>query len=163
MIIALPAFGVAAAGQSLSQRGFAEGRLFLFPQPAPNDPVRAIGDALVREEVFVKAAPWIQFAGGVDLRAGSHDEVDECWTIDASDRGLRRPRISVRRVSATMTRAWLTVDVGKQFIRWGKTDIVAPTDRFAPRDFLNVVDSDFIAVTGARAAVQHGGDTLDLV
>jgi hypothetical protein len=162
-VIALSAFSVAAAGQSLSQRGFAEGCLFLFPEPASNDPVRVIGDALVREDVFVKAAPWIQFAGGVDLRASSHDEVDERWTIDASDRGVRRPRLSVRRASATMARAWLTVDVGKQFIRWGKTDIVTPTDRFAPRDFVRVVDIDFIAVTGARAVVQLGGDTLDLV
>jgi hypothetical protein len=57
----------------------------------------------------------------------------------------------------------MTVDVGKQFIRWGKADIVTPTDRFAPRDFLNVVDSEFLAVTGARVMLQWGAETVDAV
>src|SRR5205814_6544001 len=46
---------------------------------------------------------------------------------------------------------------------WGKADIINPTDRFAPRDFLNVVDSEFLAVTGVRAVVQHRGETLEAV
>ena len=45
--------------------------------------------------------------------------------------------------SATYTRGKLTVEAGKQFIRWGKTDVLNPTDRFAPRDFVNVVDNDY--------------------
>ena len=31
------------------------------------------------------------------------------------------------------------MEAGKQLIRWGKTDILNPTDRFAPRDFLTVL------------------------
>jgi hypothetical protein len=160
-LLLLPA--ATAAGQEMAQRGFVEGQLSLFPQKASNDSTRTIGDALVREEVFLKAARWVQFAGGVDLRAGSHEQVEDRWRLDVSDRGLQRPRASVRRLSATLTRGWLTLDIGKQFIRWGKTDIVTPTDWFAPRDFLAVVDNDFLAVAGVRGVVQRRADTLELV
>ena len=43
--------------QTVTQRGFLEGALYLFPQEAPNDPTQVMGDFLAREEVFVKPAP----------------------------------------------------------------------------------------------------------
>ncbi len=153
----------AARAQMVSQRGFVEGRAFLFPQDAPNDTVNLVGDVLVREELFVKPAPWIQFAAGFDARANTHDQVDHSWRVDFSDRGTRRPALSVRRLSATVRYRHLTVDAGKQFIRWGKTDIVTPTDHFAPRDYLNVVDNELLAVTGVRTAVQAGAETVEAV
>ena len=58
--------------------------------------------------------------------------------------------LSVRRLDATVSRGPLTIDAGKQFIRWGKTEIVTPTDRFAPRDYLNVFDTEYLAVPGVR-------------
>jgi hypothetical protein len=122
-----------------------------------------VGDFLVREELFVKPAPWLQFAGGLELRANSHDQVDDHWRLDLDDRGTRRPRLSLRRLTATFTRGPFTVDAGKQFIRWGKADIINPTDRFAPLDFLNFVDSEFLAVTGVRGVVQHGSETFEAV
>src|SRR5207244_3368826 len=48
-------------------------------------------------------------------------------------------------------------------VRWGKTDVLTPTDRFAPRDFLNVVDNDFLPVTAARLTYGTHSDTVDLV
>jgi hypothetical protein len=152
-----------AAAQMVTERGFVEGRAWLFPQSAPNDPTQVVGDFLVRDELFVKPARWIQFAAGADVRANSHDQVDARWRVDFADRDPRRPAIAVRRLSATLSNGPLTVDVGKQFIRWGKTDIVTPTDRFAPRDFLNVVDNEFLPVTGLRAVVQHGSDAIDAI
>jgi len=149
--------------QTLTQRGFVEGRLSLFPEQALNDPTRAVGDLLVRDDVFVKPTPWIQFAGGIDLRANSHEQVDDRWRLDVSDRGARRPRASIRRLTATFTHGPLTVDAGKQFIRWGKADIVNPTDRFAPRDFLGVVDNEFLAVIGVRGVAQAGSETFEAV
>ena len=152
-----------AAAQVLSQRGFVDGGLMLFPQDALNDPVNAVGDFLAREELFVKPAPWVQFAVGFDLRGNTHDQVESSWAPDFGDRGARRPLWSVRRLAATVHYRWLTVDAGKQFIRWGKADIVTPTDHFAPRDYLNVVDNEFLGVTGVRGVVQAGGETLDIV
>jgi len=152
-----------ALAQTVTQRGFFDGSALLFPQEAPNDSTRIVGDFVAREEVFAKPAPWVQFAAGVDLRANTHDQVGDSWQVDAGDRGALRPRLSLRRASATLSRGAFTVDVGKQFIRWGKTDIVTPTDRFAPRDFLNVVDNEFLAVTGVRASAQAAGDSIEVV
>jgi hypothetical protein len=151
------------SAQTLTQRGFVAGSIFLFPQEAPNDPTRAVGDLLAREEVFFKPAPWMQFAGGLDLRANSHDQVEDRWRLDVNDRGVKRPRASLRRLTATFTHGPFTIDAGKQFIRWGKADIINPTDRFAPRDFINVVDTEFLAVTGVRGVAQHGAETFEAV
>jgi len=149
--------------QILTQRGFVEAVAFGFPQEAPNDRTRLVGGLLAREEAFFKPAPWIQFAGGIDLRADSHAQVEDRWRVDIADRGAERPRLSVRRASAAIARGPLTVDAGKQFIRWGKTDIITPTDRFAPRDFLNVVDNELLAVTGVRAVAQLRSETFEAV
>jgi hypothetical protein len=151
------------SAQTVTQRGFVEGSTLLFPQAAPNDRTQAVTDFLAREELFVKPAPWMQFAGGLELRANSHDQVEDRWRLDVSDRGVRRPRLSLRRLTATLTHGPFTLDAGKQFIRWGKADIINPTDRFAPRDFLNVVDTEFLAVTGLRGVAQHGADTFEAV
>ena len=159
----VPSWFVSVSAQELTQRGFLEGSAFLFPQPATNDPTRLVGDVLAREDVFYKPSPWIQFAGGLEFRVNSHDQVEDAWRIDVDDRGVRRPRLSLRRLTATFTHGPFTLDAGKQFIRWGKADIINPTDRFAPRDFLNVVDTEFLAVTGVRGVVQHGAETFEAV
>jgi hypothetical protein len=62
-----------------------------------------------------------------------------------------------------LTGGKFTLDVGKQFSRWGKTDIVTPTDRFAPRDFLNVIDTELLAITAIRGVAQAGDGTFEVV
>src|SRR5262245_799782 len=109
-----------AEAQVFSQRGFVDGRLLFFPQEAVTDPTRAVGDLLVRDEAFLAPAPWLRLAGGLDLRANTHDQVEDAWRLDFGDRGVRRPRVSVRRASATLTHGRFTLDAGKQFIRWGQ-------------------------------------------
>ena len=164
MVCAMVLLAAATAGaQTFTQRGFLDGIVLLFPQDAPNDSTRAVGEFVAREEASAKWAQWIQVAAGVEVRANSHDQVEDSWRLDASDRGALRPRLSLRRATATITRGAFTIDVGKQFIRWGKTDIVTPTDRFAPRDFLNVVDNEFLAVTGVRASAQLSSDSVEVV
>lgn len=149
--------------QRLTQRGFVEARGTWFPQTAPNDSRRGIGDLLAREELFVRATDWLRLAGGIDARANSYDQVELSWAVRFADRTTQRPALNVRRLSATVSRGGWTVDVGKQFIRWGKVDIVTPTDRFAPRDYLNVLDSEFLPVRGARVAWATEHDTLEAV
>jgi len=161
--VSFASFVRCAEAQALAQRGFVDGAGWLFPQEALNDPTRVVGDLLAREDLFFKPAPWIQFAAGFDLRANSHDQVDDLWRLDLDDRGVKRPRASLRRLSATLSHGPLTVDVGKQFIRWGKADIINPTDRFAPRDYINVVAPEFLGVTGVRAVALHGAETFEAV
>lgn len=155
------ALAASASAQTLSQRGFVDVSLALYPQEVPRDETNAVAVALLREEVFVRPASWLRLSGGVDLRANSHDQVDRRWRLDFGDRGIERPAIGVRRLGATVSHGPFTVDVGKQFIRWGQTDIVTPTDRFAPRDFMNVLSTDFIGVSGVRGVVSRGDVSLD--
>jgi hypothetical protein len=148
-----------AAAQELSHRGFVEGTTFVFPQTTPEDQEHVVGDLMAREEFFARPLAWMQLAGGVELRANSHDQVE--GVVAFVDRGARRPWLALRTLSAALTRGPFTFDVGKQFIRWGKTDIVAPTDRFAPRDFLNLLDAPFMPITGVRATAQFGTHTIE--
>jgi hypothetical protein len=150
-----------AAAQTLAQRGFVDAGAVLFPQETPNDSTQLVGDLIAQEELFFKPTPWVQFAAGFVGRANSHDQVEHSWRLDIRDRGTLRPALSARRLSATFTHGPLTVDIGKQFIRWGKADIVTPTDRFAPRDFVNVIDTEYLAVTAARATVQWHNESFD--
>jgi hypothetical protein len=149
--------------QTIAHRGFVDLRGTFYPQDAVNDRQNVIADLRVREEVFLRPVGWLRFAGGVDAVANTYNQVDRAWRLDWQDRRIRRPALSLRRLAATVSRGPFTLDVGKQFIRWGKADIVTPTDRFAPRDFLNVIDAEFMAVTGARGVLARGADTLEAV
>lgn len=153
--------GRPAAAQALSGRGFVDLRGALFPQDAANDTTSAVGDVLVRAEGFAKPTASLQFAAGVDLRGNTHDQVAAAGGLELGDRGLRRQALALRRLSATLTKGLITIDLGKQFVRWGKTDIVTPTDRLAPRDFLDVLNPEFLPVSAVRVGVQAGRHTFD--
>jgi len=153
----------AAGAQPISQRGFIEGRDFLFPQTAPNDATRNVGDLLAREEVFLKPAEWFQIAGGLDLRANSHDQVESAWRFDWDDRAIQRPRLALRRLAVTVSKGPLTIEAGKAFIRWARADVLNPTDRFAPRDFLNVLDTDVLPVIAVHPSLRVRNETFEAV
>ena len=87
--------GATTAGgdaRKVSERGFAEGRGFLFPQEALNDTTQAFGDGLVRQEVFLKPSRSFQLAAGVDLRGSSYDQVEDSWHASniSGRRGVRK-------------------------------------------------------------------------
>ena len=102
-------------------------------------------------------------SGSIDARVATLEQVERDWRVDVRDRGLQRPALSVRHARATLRNGPLAVDLGKQFVRWGKADILNPTDRFAPRDFLEVTDDEFLAVIGARAQYERGSHSIDVV
>jgi len=159
VLLMMPSIGRA---QIFSQRGFVEARGLVYPQTTPADDRRAGADVLVRYEPSVRPAPWLSIAASFDARIDTLDQVDRVWRIDWLDRTRLRPALSVRRLSVTLNRSGLNVAVGRQFIRWGRADILNPTDRFAPRDFMDVVVSDFLAVAGVRLTYEREGRTIDL-
>jgi hypothetical protein len=150
--------------QSFEQRGFVETQGLIYPQSAPNDTGHVVGSALLRWEPAYTATPWLKISASLDARADSHGQTERNWHASADDRTTLRPAFSIRRLSATIHRGKTTLELGRQFIRWGKTDILNPTDRFAPKDFLaSVVDSDFLGVNAARLTYERGSNTIDLV
>jgi hypothetical protein len=149
--------------QVVSHRGFIQARSVLYPQEAIGDDRQVLVEGLFRYEPTVRVVPWLRAFGGIDLRTDSWDQTDGELQPDFRDRGVLRPTFSIRRLSANINRGGLNLDLGKQFIRWGKTDILVPTDRFAPRDFLEVTNDEFLAVTGARLVYEASPHTFDLI
>jgi len=151
-----------AAGQSFTQRGFLETTTFLYPDTAPSDSAQVTAESLLRYEAFYKLTN-LRFTAGIDARFDTHNATSRGLDFSWFDRTRRRPALTVRSLTAAYSRGKLTIEAGKQLIRWGKADVLTPTDRFAPRDFLNVVDSDFLPVTAARLTYGTQTDTVDLV
>jgi hypothetical protein len=162
LALVVVAWAAPASAQGHSYTGFLEGRGFVFAEAAPNDPERVVGDGLFRNEAVLRFG-WLHLAGGLDLRGNTHDQVEDEWRLDVEDRGRLRPRVSLRRAAATVAHRGVTLDLGKQFIRWGRADIIYPTDRFAPRDYINVIDSELLPVFAARAALQVRDETLEAI
>ncbi|HYL75038.1 MAG TPA: hypothetical protein VEU96_12585, partial [Bryobacteraceae bacterium] len=162
-LLATLVFGVVAHSQDFKQRGFLETGLTLFPETAPNDSAHAIGAALLRYEAQYKAAPWLRFSTALDAAFDTHQQVERSLRLDWQDRSLQRPALSIRELKATISKGRLTAELGKQFIRWGKADILKPTDRFAPKDFLSVTDPGILPITAARGTYDTGVDSVDLV
>jgi hypothetical protein len=153
----------AVSAQTFTQRGFIDFRNLLYPQDALNDSGNYVGEALLRYEASAQLAPGLRLNGGIDARTDTHRQTERSARLDWQDRKLLRPAFSVRRLSAVYNRGRFTLEAGKQFIRWGKADILNPTDRFAPRDFLTVVDNDFLGVPAVRATYEAGSTTIDAV
>lgn len=149
--------------QNFRQRGFIESDLELYPETAPNDSSHAVDENLLRYEASWKAMSWLRLAGAFDARFDTHQQVERTLHLDWQDRSLQRPALALREFNATITKNKLTAEFGKQFIRWGKADILNPTDRFAPKDFLTVTDPDFLAILAARVTYDTGADSFDFV
>jgi hypothetical protein len=163
LLVAAVAFQIAVNAQDFTQRGYVETRISLFPQTAPNDSGRAIAESILRYEAGYKILPGLRLNGVFDARTDTHHQVERSARLDWQDRSTRRPAFSLRRLSVTYNRGKLTAEAGKQFIRWGKADILNPTDRFAPRDFLSVLDTDFLGVLATRVTYEMGSNTIDFV
>jgi hypothetical protein len=149
--------------QEYSQRGFIESAGTYYPQKAINDSAQTVGGSLLRYEAFFKPTSSIQINGAIDLRTDTHHQVERTLHPSWWDREQKRPLAEVRRLSGVYHQGGLSIELGKQFVRWGKADILNPTDRFAPRDYLTVFDNDFLGVTAARAMYEKGSETIDVV
>ncbi|MCS6953983.1 MAG: hypothetical protein NZM33_14130 [Bryobacteraceae bacterium] len=155
--------GAPLLGADFSQRGFVELRTVLYPQTAANDRARVVAEGLLRYEALFKFSGWLRAAGALDARTDTHHQTSRGFQVSVWDRERQRPAFALRRFSVAVNRGSFTAEFGRQFVRWGKADVLNPTDRFAPRDFLTVVDNDFLAVTAARWSWERQGHTLDAV
>jgi hypothetical protein len=149
--------------QGLSHRGYLETVVTAYPQTAPGDSGRWIGHSILRYEPSYKLNSNFRFQASFDARADTHHQAQRDWDVSFWDRTAQWPAFAVRQLSASYSRGPVSLEIGKQFVRWGKTDILNPTDRFAPRDYLVVVDNEFLGVTAARLTLASQSDSLELV
>ena len=160
--VLLIASGVAPA-QQFTERGYLEDLTTFFPQTAPGDSSHSVSEVLLRYEASYQMFPWLKLNGSIDARTDTHRQVERQWDVSVDDRTIRRPAFDLRRFSAIANKDKFTIELGRQFIRWGRADILNPIDRFAPKDFLNVVNTDFLGVVAGRVTYENGPDTVDLV
>ena len=162
-LLLLLAFAVPAHAQEFTYRGFGQIQTIVYAQSSLQQDERVGVEALIRFEPAYKPVGWLTLSGSIDARGDTYEQVEREWRLDVRDRSLRRPALALRDARATLRKGTFALDVGKQFLRWGKADILNPTDRFAPRDFLEVTDDEFLAVTGVRGQYERGSHSIDLV
>jgi hypothetical protein len=150
-------------GQRFTQRGFFETDNFLYPQTGTNDSAHYVGEAFLRWEGALKLTNSLRINGSLDARTDTHRQFQRDWGLDVLDQDIQRSAFSLRRFSITYNKGGLTLEAGRQFVRWGKADILNPTDRFAPRDFTNVIHPDYLGVVATRATYERGKNTIDAV
>jgi hypothetical protein len=151
-----------AHAQEFTYRGFGEVRSIAHPQRTPQEDERVGADVSLRFEPAFKPVSWMTLSGSVDARADTFRRVERKWRLDVRGRGSLRPALGLRHAAVTLRRGRVAVDLGKQFIRWGKADILNPTDRFAPKDFVEVTDEESLAVSGTRIQYERGSHSIDL-
>lgn len=153
----------ACHGQKFTQRGYLETNLFAYPRAVRGDSGKAVGEAVLNYESTYNLTPWLRLNGAIEGRTDTHRQVERTWDVSVWDRERLRPAFAVPKWGATISKGKLTLDLGRQVIRWGKADILNPTDRFAPRDYVNVVQTRYLGVTGGRLTYGGQSDSIDLV
>ncbi len=146
-----------------TQRGFLETTTWGFPKEAANGDAQAIAESRFRYDVSLNFAEGWRIFGSFDARVDTRTLAARSGAVNFDDRTLYRPALSLRRYSLQYSKGMWTVEVGRQFIRWGKTDILTPTDRFAPRDFMMPFSSEFLGVLAGRVTFDTGSFSVDAV
>jgi hypothetical protein len=152
-----------AFAQDFTQRGTLEYRGWLFPQTTAYDRGHAVGEALFRYEFSRSLIRGLKLYGTTETRIDTHHQVERDFEVNFADRTRQRPAFNIRRASILYSKGKFTAEAGKQLIRWGKTEILTPTDRFAPRDFLAVVDTEFLHVLAGRASWEGKSNSIEVV
>jgi hypothetical protein len=93
-----------AAAQSVEQRGYLELSFKGYPQTAPGDSGRAIGESLLRYEPSFALGSALTLHAGFDVRSDTHRQVERDFNISYWDRSVRRPALQVRRLSLSYFR-----------------------------------------------------------
>jgi hypothetical protein len=155
----LPCLGQA---QTFSQQGYVDTALTAYPQTVPGDSGQLVSASRFHWEPTAKWSEW-HLNAALDAWFDSHLMATRTLAVSYWDRESQRPAFDIQRLSVSWARGPVTIEFGKQFVRWGKTDILTPTDRFAPRDDLSVIDTEVLAETAGRVTVANQSDSLDLV
>jgi hypothetical protein len=163
LIVFVIAARLLAYPQVFSQRGFVDLSTSAYTQTTPIDQAYGVGESLLRYEAKWKPKPWFTLNASLEARVDTHGQDERSLHLDWQNRTLARPSLSVHRLSAILAKGSWTVELGQQFARWGTADFLNPTDRFAPKDFLNVVDQETLAILAARVTYAKNRNTFDFV
>ena len=154
-------FNGSAAAQQISYRGFADTGVVAYPREAPNDSAQLIADAHARLDASWRIRQSVLLTSSIEGQADTHDQTAR--EVSFWDRTTLRPALAVRTLTAVFVQGPVTLELGKQFVRWGQSDILSPTDYFTARDYLVPVANEALATTAARFTLNARETTVELV
>jgi hypothetical protein len=102
-------------------------------------------------------------SAGLDAQTDSDTQVIRAWRFSWDDRTAQRPPLALRTASFHYAHGPFRIEAGKQIMHWGQMDISSPTDRLAPRDYLNPANADDLGSYAVRAVADTGPRSLELV
>ncbi len=152
-----------AEPQWLTYRGYLENRTLLYPREAENDPAHLVNETLLRFEGEVRLPAGLRLLAGFDSQIDTHHQAQRKWQLSWDDRTLQSPAFAVRTLMLRYARGPFRLEAGKQVVRWGVIDLFPPSDRFAPVDLLSPSGADYLGVYAARAVVDTGPHSLELL
>jgi hypothetical protein len=119
--------GSAPCRAGLHQRGYLETRSFFFPQTGSGRQRAYTGEAMLRWESGWQLRKNLRLNAGLDGRFDSHRQFERERRLDSPTAAFSAPPLSVRRLSLLWNHSGWTLEAGRQFIRWGKADLLNPT------------------------------------
>ena len=155
----LPSEGETRSLASLGIKGEAIFKSYTYFQEAPADDRLYREEGILRLEWTRQFAPWIGVKAVGEVRGDTDGDANGVY-FDIPDTNRHRSILSLREGTATFRWAPVDVTIGKQFFAWGTADAYNPTDNLNPYDYLDVLDTDKMAVYSVAARVQAGPTSL---
>jgi len=152
-----------AQSAAFEQGGFLENRALFYPRAGVTDQTQRIDELLLRWEARLRLSEGWRIFVGIDAQTDTHNQVERTWHLSWDDRGIARPDWALRTAFLQYTHGVFRLEAGKQVLHWGVMDLFPPTDRFAPRDYLSPSGSDYLGIWAARAVIDSGTHSLELI
>jgi hypothetical protein len=160
---AVLAAACSAQSGAWSYRGFIDNSLVYYPRTTANDQVQFVNETLLRVEGKLQLPGGFGLSAGLDARSDSDKQVIRAGRFFWDDRTAQRPPFALRTMSIHYTHGPFRIEAGKQLLHWGQMDFSSPTDKLAPRDYLNPTGADSLGAFGVRAIADTGPRSLELL
>jgi hypothetical protein len=132
------------------------------PEPVPEGAPAFQGWATVAPRWSVGSGR-VVFSMRALLEADTHREISRTHLYDDEDRELRRSILRFEELSLKLDFGAVDLELGRQQLAWGRTDVVSPTDNLTPRDWIDPLDEQRLSPWALRANFEKSRWNAELV
>ena len=143
-------------------RGSLTYKNYSFFQETPNDDRNFYNEGIVQLEWARRLAPWFSLKLVGEARADTAGYADGV-RFEIPDTPRHRSWVALKEAVAEFRGGPFELSLGKQFYAWGTADVFNPTDNLNPRDYMDPIDSEKMAVYSLAARVSSNGLSLTFV
>jgi hypothetical protein len=144
---------------ALGIKGEAIFKSFGYFMEAPADDRLYREEGIFRLEWTRRFAPWVDVKLTGEVR-GDTDGYASGVNLEIPDTDRHRSVLALREATVNLRRSPAELTIGKQFFAWGTADAYNPTDGINPLDYMDVLDTEKLAVYAARVRVEVGATSL---